>query len=236
MRKLKNKLNKKNANVNISTPVEDLNINTPAPVDYAPATVSPTPGNIDFVKITKVKDMIENMELDIHTNESTIFKHPPLKAGYNVLRTARLASSEGAKFGMTRRKKDGTPRPHQGIDLAVPPGYRCYAVANGIVRSVNKVNDNGYGLSVTIKISENLFVFYAHLSSIFVKVGEKVKAGDIIGLTGYSGNAKNMQTMETGSHLHFEVRTTAAPGLGLENRLDPLNYITLDTYNASLYA
>lgn len=232
MRKSKNKVNKQNEIVSISKPVEDVS-NTNTAVSTDNNSIS---GNIDFVKITKVKDMIENMELKTYTNESMIFKHPPLKAGYNVLRTAGLASSEGAKFGMTRRKKDGSPRPHQGIDLAVPPGYKCYAVADGIVRNINRINDNGYGLSVTIKIDEDLFVFYAHLSRIFVIIGQKVKAGDIIGLTGYSGNAKNMRTMETGSHLHFEVRTTAAPGLGLENRLDPLLYFALNDYDASLYA
>lgn len=153
------------------------------------------------------------------------FKHKPLHE--NVLRIAGLRSKKSAMFGMVRTNKDGSPRPHQGIDLAVDNGYRVYAVDDGVIADVARGND-GYGWTVTLKIKDGLYAFYAHLSSIKCQVGQQVKAGDRIALSGSTGNAKGMINKAKGSHLHFEVRTTAKPGLGLRGRLDPLDYFKLD--------
>ena len=61
------------------------------------------------------------------------FPVPPLRVGFLKLRTAGLSSAKAATFGMVRRNPDGSPRAHQGTDLAVDNGYRCYAVDDGIV-------------------------------------------------------------------------------------------------------
>lgn len=153
------------------------------------------------------------------------FKHQPLL--YPILRTARLASVESAKFGMVR---NGGTRAHQGIDLAVPVNYRVYAVEDGEVLMVR--NEGSHGMQIAIRMSTNndlngLIAFYSHLNRMDVKVGDKVKAGQVIGLTGSTGNAVNMTTVKTGSHLHFEIRTTLWAGLGLQNRIDPLPYVSL---------
>lgn len=160
------------------------------------------------------------------------FKYQPLKHGLNVLRTAKLASVRSAGFGMVR---NGGTRPHQGVDLAVPNNYRCYAVDDGVVSFVKTSDDNGYGRMLIIKLDGGLFVAYAHLKDILVKEGQRVKAGDVVALTGSSGNARTMRDMPGGSHLHFEVRTSQHPGKGLAGRIDPLKYFTPDTYNKSLY-
>ena len=153
------------------------------------------------------------------------FRSNPVK--YPELRTAKLASVESAKFGMVR---NGGTRAHQGIDLAILPNYRIYAVEDGEV-VMNR--DNGsHGLQLAIKMDTNnelngLIAFYSHLNRIDVKVGDKVKAGDIVGLTGNTGNAKTMTTIEKGAHLHFEIRTKLWAGLGLGNRIDPLPWVQL---------
>lgn len=154
------------------------------------------------------------------------FTHNPVK--YPILRTKGLATPEGAKFGMTRN--NGT-RAHQGIDLALDKGMRCYAVENGKVVST-ALALSGYGMTVCIQLNcptktllHNNFAFYAHMSKINVKVGQEVKAGDIIGLSGDSGNAKNMTTVEKGGHLHFEIRTKRNVGMGLDGRIDPLPFV-----------
>ena len=146
-----------------------------------------------------------------------------------VLRTARLASVRGAMFGMTRN--NGT-RPHQGIDLAVNPNFRIRAVENGVIHDINTTNNNGHGLFVCLKMDcpdkpslHNTFAFYSHLNRVDVRIGQHVKANDILGLTGYTGNAKNMRTIDTGSHLHFEIRLKHPAGLGLQNRIDPFPYL-----------
>lgn len=169
------------------------------------------------------------------------FPMPPLKKGYLKLRTAGLSSVNAAKFGMVRRNPDGTPRAHQGVDLAVDNGYRCYAVDDGVVARVERGND-GYGWIVQIKLDDTydyndangkpqcglVWAFYAHLSDIKVSVGQAVKAGDVISLTGSSGNARGMTSAARGAHLHFEVRTVERAGLGLAGRVDPLQFFDLD--------
>lgn len=157
------------------------------------------------------------------------FKNNPLK--YCKLRTARLRSVKSAMFGMTRINRDGSPRAHQGIDLATDEGYRLYAVEDGEIVGVNK-GRNGYGYTITLKIENNanfkgLYAFYAHCDRIDVKVGQKVKAGQQIGLSGDTGNARGMTTEARGGHLHFELRKKAWLGRGLRGRIDPLPYVEL---------
>jgi murein DD-endopeptidase MepM/ murein hydrolase activator NlpD len=88
-------------------------------------------------------------------------------------------------------------RPHTGIDIALNTGDEVYAAFDGVVR-VAKYN-GGYGNMVLIRHYNNLETLYGHLSSIKVKPGQKVKAGDVIGLGGSTGKS-------TGPHLHFECR------------------------------
>lgn len=160
------------------------------------------------------------------------FTFNPLKTC--KLRTAGLYSIKGATFGMVRKNKDGSPRAHQGIDLATDEGFRLYAVEDGEIVGVNKGTD-GYGFTITLKINKptvidlhNKFAFYAHCNRIDVTVGQKVKAGTQIALSGDTGNAKGMNTISKGGHLHFELRDNAVCGLGLKNRFDPLPFIELD--------
>lgn len=163
-----------------------------------------------------------------------------MKFAINPLKTCKLrvmpnGSTKGATYGMTRVGINGKPRPHQGVDLAVEPNYRCYAVENGTVVDTAMEIKNAYGLTITIQLYcpdkpnlHNKFVFYAHLNTIRVLVGAKVKAGDYIGTTGDTGNAKGMNTIERGSHLHLELRTQRICGLGLIGRENPLPYILID--------
>lgn len=154
------------------------------------------------------------------------FTHNPLKNC--KLRTAGLASVNGARFGMTR---NGGKRAHQGIDLASDEGYRTYAVEDGEIVGINKGFDN-YGFTISMRINNPLkpelngkFAFYAHLDRIDVQIGQLVKAGTQIGLTGDTGNAKGMTTENKGGHLHFEIRTIQNPGLGLGGRINPEPFI-----------
>ncbi|HYN54411.1 MAG TPA: M23 family metallopeptidase [Methylotenera sp.] len=143
------------------------------------------------------------------------------------LRTAGLASVKSAKFGMVRKNADGSPRAHQGIDLLANKGVAVYAVGNGTIVGINMGLD-GYGYTITLKLKDGLFAFYAHLSELLVKVGDKVTENQWIGKTGSTGNAKGMETIARGGHLHFEIRSQQSVGLGLSGRFDPLDYVELD--------
>ncbi|WP_077388274.1 M23 family metallopeptidase [Helicobacter bilis] len=71
------------------------------------------------------------------------------------------------------------------------------------------------------KEAKSYYLFYAHLSEVHVKKGDKVVAGQILGLSGTSGNAKGTKA----PHLHFEIRDTDNVEKGLTNRINPAYYI-----------
>lgn len=130
-------------------------------------------------------------------------------------------------FGMVRRNGDGSARPHQGWDFEAAEGTPCYAVADGWIVAVR--NAGAYGLQVVLEFThdfdgdgdqDKLFAFYAHLQKVDVAVGQQVRKGAQLGLTGTSGNAKGMPPSQ--HHLHFELRTIPLAGRGLGNRYSPL--------------
>lgn len=87
---------------------------------------------------------------------------------------------------------------HMALDIAAEPGTPVYAADTGTVVTAGW-SDNGYGYHVVIDHGIDYITLYAHLSEYFVKSGDIVKKGDIIGLVGSTGNS-------TGPHLHFEIR------------------------------
>jgi murein DD-endopeptidase MepM/ murein hydrolase activator NlpD len=100
-------------------------------------------------------------------------------------------------FGVWRKVSD---KPHQGIDLAAPTGTPVHAAAAGKVLSAGPLaeNDGRYGTAIIVD-NGSVQTLYAHLNSVAVKAGERVDAGQLIGVVGATGFA-------TGPHLHFEVR------------------------------
>ena len=85
---------------------------------------------------------------------------------------------------------------HTGVDFAVPVGTPVLAVADGKV--VNANWGKAYGNQVIITAPKG-YVIYAHLNAVRVKPGATVKAGQLIGESGNSGNS-------TGPHFHLEYR------------------------------
>lgn len=86
---------------------------------------------------------------------------------------------------------------HQGIDFGADKGTEIYAAAAGIVTASRWMN--GYGNVIFIEHYDGRQTRYGHNSKNLVKEGEKVTAGQLIGLVGSTGRS-------TGNHLHFEVR------------------------------
>jgi murein DD-endopeptidase MepM/ murein hydrolase activator NlpD len=99
---------------------------------------------------------------------------------------------------------------HKGIDIAGNTGDDALVAMDGEVIYA-QYNDGGYGNLIIVKHEDNMVTYYGHLSDFYVKVGDKVKKGDIIGAIGSTG-------FSTGPHLHFELRVDNEP-------VDPTNYI-----------
>lgn len=75
--------------------------------------------------------------------------------------------------------------------------------------------------------SKYVYFFYAHLSQIDVSKNDPVNVGDQLGKTGSTGNASKMTTISNGAHLHFEARSEALLGIGLDGRIDPIPFLSV---------
>ena len=94
----------------------------------------------------------------------------------------------------------GSPRPwgsHRGVDIKAPGGTPIRAAAAGTV--VFSGRESSYGRIIEIAHPNGLSTVYAHNSANFVRAGDKVKTGTVIGAVGRTGRA-------TADHLHFEIR------------------------------
>jgi murein DD-endopeptidase MepM/ murein hydrolase activator NlpD len=107
-----------------------------------------------------------------------------------------LAATPEDRFGPRRA------RFHSGVDYAARRGTPVAAAGAGEVTYAGALA-GGWGRVVTIGHGADVRTMYAHLSAIRVRVGQRVEAGETIGLVGSSGNA-------SGPHLHFEVRVRGA--------------------------
>ncbi|MEU7842371.1 M23 family metallopeptidase [Micromonospora sp. NPDC049114] len=125
----------------------------------------------------------------------------PTAAWVDPMPGASVTSCYGQRWGTL----------HAGIDLALPSGTPIHAAAAGTVTQAGDAAD-GYGNSVFIDHGNGYLTHYAHQSRIAVTVGQKVKAGQVIGYEGATGDA-------TGPHLHFEVHQ------GMWNQIDPAPYM-----------
>ena len=94
-------------------------------------------------------------------------------------------------------------RYHHGIDVSVEIGDSVKCVLPGVVTKIG-FEKAGYGNYIVVTHSGDIETIYAHLNRTIASPGQKVKAGEIIGLAGSSGNS-------TGPHLHFETRYRGMP-------------------------
>ena len=107
-------------------------------------------------------------------------------------------------FGWRVHPISGEQRIHTGTDIAAPLGTPVIAAMTGRVLLADFLG--GYGMVVAIEHAQGTQqTLYAHLSELFVKPGEQVKQGTVIGRVGTTGNS-------TGPHLHFELRQQLPDG------------------------
>ena len=107
---------------------------------------------------------------------------------------ARLSSS----FGMRKHPIDGYNKMHKGTDFAAPMGTPIMASGDGIITRAKWCG--GGGNCIQIKHNKTYETIYAHMKNFAygIRVGLRVKQGQIIGYVGSTGNS-------TGPHLHYEV-------------------------------
>ncbi|HVK48528.1 MAG TPA: M23 family metallopeptidase [Pseudobacter sp.] len=140
-------------------------------------------------------------ELTASTGPSLAF---PVSGGTN--------KSIGSIWGDSR---DAGARSHEGIDIFAKRGTPVLAAAEG---RISAVREGGIGgKTVWLRPSgKDINLYYAHLDSQLVSTGQKVNAGDTVGLVGNTGNARN-----TPSHLHFGI-------YGNGGAIDPIYFVRTD--------
>ena len=120
----------------------------------------------------------------------------------------RITSRLGARWN----------RQHTGLDIAVSTGTIVVAAKEGKITVAGR--HGAYGIAVIVDHGGNYNAIYGHLKESFVKKGDYVKKGQIIGLSGNTGKS-------TGPHLHFEIRCVGIV-------LNPENF--LPNFNESMKA
>jgi murein DD-endopeptidase MepM/ murein hydrolase activator NlpD len=109
---------------------------------------------------------------------------------------------------------------HHGDDIFAPLGAPLLACADGVVFSVGW-NDVG-GNRLWLRDSQGNEFYYAHLSAFspLAKNGRRVKAGEVIGFVGNTGDAEGTPT-----HLHFEVHPVSLLFMGYDGAVNPTPYL-----------
>lgn len=130
--------------------------------------------------------------------DGTFIFQRPIQPPYNMVTDLTYAYAS---------TQNGKRDPHHGVEFQNDFGTPVHAAGDGVVvfADVDKSVKfspwtNFYGNVVVIRHAGEVYTLYAHLSTIAVRAGAEVKAGEVIGQVGQTGGA-------TGSHLHFEVRT-----------------------------
>lgn len=133
----------------------------------------------------------------------------PSNGNIRLLYPLSLPATITSAFGWRVHPISGTHRFHSGTDIGAPMGTPVLAAFDGRVTASNFLG--GYGLTVVLQHDNgDKQTLYGHLSEVFVRPGDSVKQGEVIGRVGSTGNS-------TGPHLHFEVRQRTNQGWIAQN-------------------
>lgn len=168
-----------------------------------------------------------NLEYEIEEDQDYLIRLQPelLRGGqYTITVVTRPAlawpvqspmQTIGSMFGVHR---DGGKRRHEGIDIFAAKGTPAIAAVKGLV---TRVNENRLGGKVVwiSDMDRRQSLYYAHLDTQMVRVGQRVLPGDTIGLIGNTGNART-----TPPHLHFGIYRFG------QGAFDPAPYVFQSTH------
>lgn len=157
---------------------------------------------------------ISNLAEELKTTTETV---DGIKDYLRVEKDLYLATPKGypvpgnitSNFGQRKDPFSGETHFHSGLDISSSPASPIRATADGVVRHSGWTQNNGFVIG--LEHGHGYSTFYAHNQRNAVRVGQKVKAGDVIGYVGSTGKS-------TGPHVHYEVWKDG-------KSVDPLPYI-----------
>jgi hypothetical protein len=128
------------------------------------------------------------------------------------------------KFRLTGKFGELSPvrdfQPHSGIDLAMPEGTTLRSIADGVVDRVYD-GSGAIGKGLSVKMPDGTRTIYGHMNEVKAHIGEHVNAGEVIGLSGNTGNS-------TGAHLHFGMKDASGHVIDPTSHADKLASISGD--------
>ena len=144
---------------------------------------------------------MENLKKQINISISTVGE---IRDYLHVQRDLYVSTPQGlpvrghisSSYGGRVSPIDGGREFHSGVDISAEPGKPVHATADGIVSFSGW--SGGNGKLVVLEHGHGFSTFYAHNRMILVKVGQKVKRGDVISYVGSTGSS-------TGPHVHYEI-------------------------------
>lgn len=148
-------------------------------------------------------------------------------------------SYKGATWGYTRVSKKGEIQFHDGVDISLSVGTELYAIFDkGVVIDIQETPILGKKVAIVYKGrgagGRDLLVIYAHLSAVYVSRGATVNKSTVVGLSGRTGNAKNVPE----AHVHIYMYAGKNITKVLYDRkgvlirgVDPLKYLGLSFYS-----
>lgn len=117
-----------------------------------------------------------------------------------------VSGTISSRYGVSSRIRKST---HTGLDIAASSGTPIKVVADGTITGASY--NGSYGNLVKVDHGNGVETWYAHTSKMYVSVGQKVTAGEVIAAVGSTGNS-------TGAHLHLEIRING-------NHVNPQQYL-----------
>lgn len=121
-------------------------------------------------------------------------------------------------FGEFSEVREGA---HTGIDLAMEEGTTLRTLFDGVVYAIRDYGNQNIGKGVVVKASDGNYHIYGHMSKINVEKGQELNGGDMIGLSGNTGDS-------TDGHLHFGIQKPSGEFIDPTQYAEPLAAITGD--------
>lgn len=149
-----------------------------------------------------------NQVVEFFKNHEDMLNHLPAIQPISNKNLKQTASGYGQRIDPVY----GTVAFHTGMDFSCDVGTPVYATADGVVKSADW--ESGYGMTVEIEHGYGYQTRYCHLSSYRCRVGQQVKRGELIALSGSTGKS-------TGPHVHYEVVQRG-------QKVNPVNFYFMD--------
>ncbi len=159
-------------------------------------------------QIKEIEGELASLEKEEASIKKLIAKRAKAAGGAPGTLVRPVPGAVSSPFGPRMHPIYGYMRMHNGVDMNGAMGQPIVAAADGVVFFAGV--KGGYGNSIMIDHGGGMTTLYAHQSKLAASVGQRVKAGQIIGYVGSTG-------VSTGPHLHFEVRINGNP-------VDPVKY------------